>query len=260
MRQDRYSLHVDRTATIAEVALALGGDIHAHPPTLWLGEGVRGGGEFSVTTLLEQAETLKAVGEWVGVGLVAWKAALTVYYPTPRRPAKGWIDSGAVSMKLRRAVLATDTWERKTFDRAFRLRDRGPELCWNSAITVLLLAASSGLRKVATARAARAFVCNCTTDALGSVRRQARVAPSCLSSWTMWSLLVQTLLHGLRTARGLYRHRSAAGLTPAKFHVEQQSVWASALPAADAKPKRRVTPGKGCEALQVDFLAIVSSA
>jgi len=101
MRQDRYSLHVDRTATIAEVALALGGDIHAHPP--------------------RPSGSTKAY-------VVAWKAALTVYYRTPRRPAKDWIDSGAVSMKLRRAVLATGTWERKTFDRAFRLRDRGPEL------------------------------------------------------------------------------------------------------------------------------------
>jgi len=59
MRQDRSSLHVDRTATIAEVALALGGDIHAHPPTLWLGEGVRGGVEGRFDGLLPHPATAR---------------------------------------------------------------------------------------------------------------------------------------------------------------------------------------------------------
>lgn len=125
----RFTLFVDRTATMAEVAEALGEEIHAQPPTLMLGSGGRGGdGGFTLEALLYVADDLKRVGEWVGVGLVAWKLAVARYYRTTRRLAKDWVDTDEISMELRQAVLAYNPWDRTDFDRVFKLADRGPVL------------------------------------------------------------------------------------------------------------------------------------
>lgn len=124
-----FALLIDRSATMAEVADALGEDIHAKPPTLMLGGGGRGGGAgFTLGALLQAAEGLKQVGEWVGIGLMTWKAIVAGYFRTTRRLAKDWIDTDEISMELRQAVLAHNPWERGDFDTVFKLGNRGPTL------------------------------------------------------------------------------------------------------------------------------------